>query len=196
MTRAEPACAPDGQLLLDGLSTPEDDIARIAELASAVAPSPRLMRGGGPRGEAVCADVAFPWPLFARFSPADAAAPSHYMRALPVRLSSTFSSTYPVGENDGLLWSGRGVSQLLSAGAVVRWGALSLAVAPEVAWSENRAFDLVPNGRAGELRFGNPYYGDSIDLPQRFGTGPFATFGPGQSYIRLDRWNAAVGLSS
>ncbi len=190
---SERTCPPGGVIEVLGLSTAAEDLARVAELAGAVAPSPRLLRRGGASREAVCADAAFPWPAFAE--PQSSEPPS--LRALPVRLSSTWSSTYPTGENDGLLWSGRGVSQLLSGGVALRYGPLSAAVAPELAWSENRAFDTVPNGRPGELRFGNPYYGnDAIDLPQRFGAGPLATWSPGQSYLRVERWNAALGLSS
>ncbi|HEY6005543.1 MAG TPA: hypothetical protein VIV57_21865, partial [Anaeromyxobacter sp.] len=117
-------------------------------------------------------------------------------RTLPVQLLSTFSSTYPAGDNDGLLWAGRGVSQLASAGVGFRWRALSLALAPEVTWSENRFFDTVPYGRSGAQRFGNAFYGNGIDLPQRFGAGPWAAWGPGQSYLRLDHWNVALGLST
>jgi hypothetical protein len=118
------------------------------------------------------------------------------IRWVPIRLVSAWNSTYPSSDNDGLLWSGRGMSQLLTAGAHVRWGPVSAALAPEVTWSENRAFDLAPNGQAGNLRFGSGYYGNAIDLPQRFGVGPVATWGPGQSYLRFDRWNVGVGLSS
>lgn len=119
------------------------------------------------------------------------------VRPLPLRLESVWNSTYPSGDDeDGLLWAGRGLSQLASGGVAFRWGPLSAAAQPEVAWSENRAFELRPTGRPGDLAFANPYYGDAIDLPQRFGAGPFAVASPGQSYVRLDLWNVAVGLSN
>src|SRR5690242_10733520 len=40
-------CAPGVPLAVDGLGTAADDLARVGELAGAVAPSPRVIRGGG-----------------------------------------------------------------------------------------------------------------------------------------------------
>jgi hypothetical protein len=192
-----PACAPAGAIEVFALGSPADDLARVAELAGAVELRTRLIRRGGRRSETACSDASFPWPAFARPSPAgDAARHGPLLRPLPLRLTSAWNSTYPRGENDGLLWSGRGLSQLLEGGAEVRWAPFSVAIAPEVSWSENRAFDIVPNGRTGDLRFGNAFYPDGIDLPQRFGAEPFATWGPGQSHVRAELWNVALGLSS
>ena len=191
------ACAAGEVLDIAGLGAFADELARVAELEGAVALRPRLIRRGGARSEAVCVGADFPWPTFARPRPADdAERRGATARALPLRLSTTWNSRYPRGENDGLLWSGRGVSQLLEGGVEARWGPFSAALAPEVTWSENRAFDLVPNGRDGEQRFGNAFYPHAIDLPQRFGAGPFATWGPGQSHLRAERWNVALGLST
>jgi hypothetical protein len=191
------ACPPGGELHVPALASEQEEIARVAELAGAVETRSRLIRRGGGHAERVCDGVAFPWPAFAPPSGGDGEPrPSLAVERLPLRLVTVFSSTYPVGGNDGLLWSGRGVSQHLAGGVEVRWGPLSAAVAPEVAWSENRAFDLVATGRPGDLAFANPYYGNAIDLPQRFGAGPFATWSPGQSYLRVDLWNVALGISS
>jgi hypothetical protein len=196
--RAEEGCQPIAQVALDGLGTPLADFLRVAELAGEHPLRPRLIERAGARTEPACGPAPVSWPFFARARTGDGDGGRGFeLRPTPVRLTSAWNSTYPSGENNGLLWSGRGVSQLLSGGAALRYGPFSAAVAPEVTWSENRAFDIVPNGRTGNLRYGNPYYGnDAIDLPQRFGTGPFATWGPGQSYVRVDRWNAALGISS
>ncbi len=166
----------------------------MAEITGAVAPSPRLIRRGGSRTEALCDEVSIDW---ADFRAAEAGGSGALqIRALPVRLSSAWNSNYPSGQNDGLLWAGRGVSQELSSGIAISRGVFSAALAPELSWSENRAFEIVPNGRIGELRFGNAFYGDGIDLPQRFGRGPHAAWSPGQSYVRADAWNVAIGLST
>jgi len=189
----EPVCEPGGEVEVAGLSSTADDLVRVAELAGAAAASSRLIRRGGVRDEATCAGISFPWGGFV--SPSIVGHPVR-LQPLPMRLATVWNSTYPAGDNDGLLWSGRGVSQHLSGGVAFRAGPVSAALAPEVAWSENRAFDLVPNGLEGDLRFQNPYYGSAIDLPQRFGAGPFAAWAPGQSFLRLDLWNVAIGISS
>lgn len=187
----EPPCTPGETFAVDGFRDPFDDLARVGELTGAVAPAPRLIRRGGLRLETTCAEVALPW----RLAPAPTAGKA-FLAPLPVRLESTFNSNYPSGQNDGLLWAGRGVSAFATVGVAGRAGPLSFALAPEFAWSQNRAFELVPNGQSGDLRFMNPWYGDGIDYPQRFGADPVSAWAPGQSYLRLDLWNVALGVSS
>ncbi|HYG66629.1 MAG TPA: capsule assembly Wzi family protein, partial [Anaeromyxobacteraceae bacterium] len=115
---------------------------------------------------------------------------------MPLRLTSVFNTGYPSGGNDGLLWAGRGASTLVSAGVAFRYGVLSGVLRPEVTWSQNDWFETRSNGAAGELRFGSPYYGASIDLPQRFGAGPFSTAALGDSVLRLDWKGVALGVSN
>lgn len=199
---ASERCLPAGELLLDDMGTPDDDLARVAEVGFAVAPAPRLIRRGGARSETVCEEGAFPWPTgiaIERGGAAEAERGTLGVHALPMRLASVWNSRYPSGGNDELLWAGRGVAQQLSAGVALRYGPISAAVAPSASWSENRAFQLVPTGLDGNLAFRNAFYhGDrgDIDLPQRFGPGSFASWSPGQSYLRADAWNVALGIST
>ncbi len=190
---ADEPCAPGAPLAVDGLGTPTDDVARVGELAGAVALSPRVIRRGGAREEATCADgPALPYqPRAVPASVADGA-----LEVLPLRLTSAFNSAYPSGANDGLLWAGRGASAMLTTGVAARWGVLSAALAPEIAWAANEAFTLRPTGLAGNGQFANPYYPTKIDLPQRFGDSAWRAWAPGQSYLRVDAWNVGAGISS
>jgi hypothetical protein len=184
-------CTPSEPFMVDGFRSPADDLARTGELVGAVAPEPRLIRRGGVRLERRCTEgPALPWNL--------AAAPDHAeaVYSLPVRADLTFNSAYPSGANDGLLWAGRGFSTLVTAGVAGRYGPVSFAVAPELSWSQNAPFEIDPNGQQGDLRFMNPWYGDGIDLPQRFGSTPSSRWAPGQSFLRLDLGNLALGISS
>ena len=176
------------------MGSPEDDVARVAEISGAVESTPRLIRRGGAQDETVCAERAFPFPPFAQ--PEAAPADDLTVRALPLRLTSAFNTTFPEGMNDGLLWAGRGYSGMATVGAELRWGPVSAAFAPEFAWSENRSFELRSTGQQGSLTYANPYYPGAIDLPQRFGADPYSTWATGQSYLRLDLWNVGVGISS
>ncbi len=189
----DPPCTPGNRFAVDGFRDPANDLARVGELVGAVAPEPRMIRRGGLRLETTCSEgPALPWSVSP--SPAEEGAP--FLAATPAHLETTFNSRYPSGANDGLLWAGRGVSTLGTAGIAGRYGPLSFALAPEIAWSENRPFQIIPNGESGDLRFMNPWYGSSIDLPQRFGAGPSTSWAPGQSFLRLDLWNVALGISS
>ncbi|ACG75636.1 conserved hypothetical protein [Anaeromyxobacter sp. K] len=187
-------------LAVDGIGTPADELLRLGELSGAVPLSPRAIRRGGARVEARCAEGALPWDTAAL----EAGAGADGIRLVPLRLDAAWNSHYPSGGgtaasgtgNDGLLWAGRGTSSMLSGGAAFRWGPFSGALAPAVSWSQNRWFTMRHNGQAGDLAYRNPFYGDGIDYPQRFGAGPFSDWSLGQSYLRADAWNVAVGIST
>lgn len=189
-------CSDTVEITVDDLNTPEDELLRVADLAGATpGTAPRLIRRGGPRRERLCAAAASSAP-FQRLA-GDAVPPGGdvAVEALPLRLGTVWNGRHPSGDNDELLWAGRGVSQLLSTGATLRAGALTLTLAPQVSWSENKAFRTVPTA-PGQSPFANAFYPQNIDLPQRFGAGAFATWSLGQSALRLEGWNAQVGLST
>ncbi len=54
----------------------------------------------------------------------------------------------------------------------------------------------MPTGQTGPLEYMDPWYGTSLDMPQRFGADPFWTLSPGQSYLRLDHAGLAAGVST
>ena len=185
------ACEPGRELLLEGLGTAAD-LLRTAQLAGAAPLAPDLLRRGGAQPAHLCADGdGFAW---AARLPSRAADDRFSVR--PVRLDSVWNLRYPSAGNDGLLWAGRGFSTLASAGVYARLGVLSAALAPEVAWQQNAWFETVPTGSTGDLAFRNPWYGRDFDVPQRFGAGPFTRVSPGQSFVRVDAFGAAIGVST
>jgi hypothetical protein len=184
-------CTRTAPFVVDGFRSPDDDLARVGELVGAVAPDPRFIRRGGVHLEWTCGEgPALPWNLVP--APKGDAA----LLSIPARAELVFNSAYPSGANDGLLWAGRGFSTLVTAGVAGGYGPFSFELAPELSWSQNAWFQIVPNGRDGNLVFQNPWYGDSIDLPQRFGAGPSARWAPGQSFLRFDMGNLAAGIST
>ena len=191
-------CTDTVEITVDRMGSLDDELLRIADLVGATPlDQPRLIRHGGPRRERICASTPTS-PPFEHFAPAVVTTTGRtvVVDALPLRLATVWNDRYPSGDNDELLWAGRGVSQLLSGGASLHAGMLTLTLAPQVSWSENQAFQIVPTGLAGPQRFANAFYPNQIDLPQRFGAGPFATWSFGQSSLRLERWNAQIGVST
>jgi len=189
---ATPACEPTSFIAVDGIGSSGEELERAAQAVGG-APGPSLLvrRGGVRRVETCGGGGAVGWGSRLATAPEGAA-----VRLLPLRLDAVANSRYPSGANDGLLWAGRGVSAMLSGGVAARWRWLSAAAAPEVAWQQNAAFELAPSAGIGALRFLSPHYGAAIDLPQRFGAGPFASVGPGQSYVRADAFNVGIGFST
>jgi hypothetical protein len=78
-----------------------------------------------------------------------------------------------------------------------RWRWLTVQLAPVGAWQENRAYRVPPSAEPGFSPWANPFHGgtSTIDLPLRMGPRAFGTLDLGQSFLRLDAWNLALGLS-
>ncbi|MCR4339612.1 MAG: hypothetical protein NUW01_06960, partial [Gemmatimonadaceae bacterium] len=81
-------------------------------------------------------------------------------------------------------------------GLAVKTGTISLILAPTAFISQNAAFDLLDNGQAGDLRFGDGLYSGSVDRPQRFGDKPYGRIDPGNSTLRAELGPVAVGVST
>jgi hypothetical protein len=199
--RADAApCEPGPVLLLDGLGTPDQELFRLAELAGLARPDAVLLDRAGVRVRRLCAGAeGLGWMARAAGPVGDEPVPgvtATGLAWLPVRAGALWNSTHPTSGQDGLLWAGRGVSTTATAGLAVRAGPLSAALAPEVAWQQNRWFALASTGAEGNGAYASPWYPEELDLPQRFGAGPFAAVAPGRSFVRLDAFGVAVGLSS
>jgi hypothetical protein len=115
---------------------------------------------------------------------------------LPVQVAARYNSAFPYGSNDGAIWAGRGLTSSIDLGAAVRWGPVSLVVAPTVFRAENTAFPLSPNGWTDTLRYGDPDWPTHVDRPQRFGDRPYRRVDLGQTTLRFDWRIAAFGIST
>ena len=105
------------------------------------------------------------------------------------------NSGFPWGINDGPLWAGRGVTGSAMTGVAARWRGISLQLAPQAWWTQNRPFSALPAIDAGG---GVPrdFSTHSIDLPQRMGTGPVGRVDPGESWVRVDVAGLTAGVST
>lgn len=115
---------------------------------------------------------------------------------LPTATVVQNNSGYPRPQMDGLRWAGRGVSGATTAGVAARWGPVSAAFAPVVAYHANADFEIQPSLLSGHSEYGSYYQAGRIDWPQRFGDGSEFWFHPGQSFVRMDAFGAAVGFST
>lgn len=114
---------------------------------------------------------------------------------IPLEVRTIFNTAFPFGFNEGPVWAGRGLTTVLGGGAWVTAGPLTASLAPVLFQSQNRSFELFPNGFGGAYAFGFPY-SNRADMPQRFGDTPYARADAGNSFIRLDAGVIAAGLST
>ena len=87
---------------------------------------------------------------------------------LPVTTINKFSSHHPYGWSDGALFPAKGFQTLLSAGAYLKFGPLTIQVKPELVYAENKPYERTVN------------YG------AEFFRGPYKKILPGQSRVALN----------
>jgi hypothetical protein len=115
------------------------------------------------------------------------------------RAELTWNSRLPFERNMDGVWSGRGVTTMLSGGAIAECGRLRVAIVPDVWYAQNRAFPILASAGAGRSAFNNPFYSGreaSADLPLRFGSRSLAVLQPGQSSAELDAGYVTIGAGS
>lgn len=107
----------------------------------------------------------------------------------------TYNNNFPVGQNDGALWQGRGLNTVLSAGAYISYGPFRASIRPNFIYSANEDFTLSRwPAPVGISEYG--YEFSVIDYPQRFGNASISNIDPGQSWIRADYRKFSVGIST
>jgi hypothetical protein len=178
------------------LTDPYADFGRVAEVAGQTPLHPRLIRRTSEeRRFTLCAEeLANSW----GHAPDHTTLPGGLeLELLPAAWSSHFNSAYPRDRNNGVLWAGRGLSTELRGGIALRWGPLSAALAPALLYQQNRSFEIATGTAHPDF---SPYiyqgHPQRIDWPQRFGDSSFGGVDLGQSYLRVDAYHFALGISN
>lgn len=192
------ACRASARYTATGLATHSATYLAAAEVTGRAPLAPNLIRRPSRvRARPVCDDGgALPWRRRAEPAPPGVVVVSAEVRILPATLHAEVNTAYPRDRNNGALWAGRGLSTGLIGGVEARWGPLSVAIAPELYHQMNRRFDLVEVSAPGHSPLIYPWHRARIDWPQRFGTEPFWTLDPGQSYARLEGYGLTAGVSN
>ncbi|NLK61062.1 MAG: capsule assembly Wzi family protein, partial [Treponema sp.] len=118
-------------------------------------------------------------------------------------LFASYNSNAPLGQNDGLLWQGRGANMSLSAGVRFEGYGFEAILKPVIACSQNAAFDLASpaaayanqpfTDKAGVWGYPGVTY---IDAPQRFGDDAVYDWSWGDSEIRYSWKTLTVGFGT
>lgn len=182
---------------LEVLHGPEADFRRAAQLMRRAPLRPYLIRRTSTEWRAPYCERTGNELWDTRLEDSDPSTQGLEFELLPVQLGFTHNSTYPDSRNNGALWAGRGLSGVVTLGATLEWGPLSLAFAPQILYHQNRDFETrkVPLP-PGTSPFAHPWLGRMIDWPVRHGGESFSVNDLGQSYIRLDTHGLTLGLSN
>lgn len=104
----------------------------------------------------------------------------------------------PDSRSDGALWAGRGASVLLRTGFTADFGRIHAVLVPEIWYSTNLPFDILPGRDASRSTFASPFYfgQHTLDLPSRPGIEPSLELTPGQSAAWVGLGKAELGGST
>ncbi len=110
---------------------------------------------------------------------------------------NSYNTAAPYGQNDGALWQGKGYNTSLSAGARLEAYGFELTIKPQVTFSQNLEFEIMPSSYDSEYGYFWGYAKNiGIDAPQRFGDKAFWTFDWGDSEIRWSWHTFTLGFGT
>ncbi|MBI4544735.1 MAG: hypothetical protein HY703_06055 [Gemmatimonadetes bacterium] len=194
--RAAPAaCARTPFLALAGVNEGAGDLDRVAELAGQMPVRSRMIRRPSSDRALPPCERASGLPGQRRHASGNAHR-AVQIELLPLTWANALNSAYPIAQNNGAVWTGRGVTSSIRGGAILRWWRVSATLAPVLAYQQNSAFRTLPVAEPGHSRFIYPWHAPTIDWPQRFGEAGFWTVDAGQSTLRVDAFGAMLGLSN
>lgn len=98
---------------------------------------------------------------------------------------NSYNTAAPYGQNDGALWQGKGYNTGLTAGVRLEAYGFEVTVKPQVAFSQNLGFEIMPGVYGSEYSY---FWAGNIDLVQRYGDSSFWTFDWGDTELRWS-WN-------
>jgi hypothetical protein len=117
----------------------------------------------------------------------------HY---LPINLKQQYTSFAPFGQNDGAMIPAKGYQTQFSVGLYSSYGPLEIQINPEYVYATNLNFETFPLAETNTARLGKIDYLNHADIPDRFGDKAYHYLGWGQSSIKFNIKNIAVGVST
>ena len=114
---------------------------------------------------------------------------------LAPELRVVHNSALSYSPNEGSLWASRGPSTRILLGGILESGHLELTLAPELTWTENRAYQVYRSTDPDRHPYASPWHVPphaSADLPLRPGAESLWWIHPGQSSLAV-RWRSVRG---
>jgi hypothetical protein len=119
------------------------------------------------------------------------------LRIYGPELFASLNTAAPYGYNDGALWQGKGLNSSLSGGLRLEGYGVELTFKPQLAFSQNSDFKIMPSSYESEYGYFWAYaYNVGVDAPQRFGNDPFIVFDWGDTEIRYTWRNLTAGFGT
>ena len=174
----------------------EERFLRVLQVTGMAPYYPWTLRGltPGELSRTLPADTLHPWTN--RYDLTPQASETWEWGLLPGKAGALFNSSIPFGEDDGVVWVGKGFTGVVGGGVYLRFGPLHVRFAPEAFISQNSAFDLAPNGLSGSGVVQDSRFPVHIDYPQRFGEKRYGRLDLGSSAVHLELPGLTLGVST
>jgi hypothetical protein len=117
----------------------------------------------------------------------------HY---LPINLRQQYNTFSPLVQNDGAMIPAKGYQTQFSTGIYASYGLLDIRINPEYVYADNPNFEAFPINETNNVRLAYIHYLNHSDIPYRFGDKSYHYLGWGQSSIKFNIKNIAVGVST
>ena len=117
-------------------------------------------------------------------------------RLLPISLRQQYNTHHPYGWNDGSMIQAKGYQAQLSFGFYSKIGPISVQLQPELVYAQNKDFSTFPSSYTDSIWKSYYHILNRIDDPEKYGTGSYAKFFPGQSSIRVHYKKLSLGIST
>jgi hypothetical protein len=178
------------------VGAPAEEYARLLQLTGVMPLASGMIRPADVEMRWTAPDTAAwraPWSRWYR----EADSASGRVQVFQPVTQATYNSGFPYGMNDGAMWAGRGLSMAVTGGGRVRYGPVTVDVAPTYTWSENKSFapGSLYNAPATASPYADVLSSKQIDRPQRFGERAVSRLDPGQSGVSVSLGAAKLGWS-
>ena len=118
------------------------------------------------------------------------------IQLMPFTWQNQYTTHHPIIQNDGAMIPAKGFQTMVSGGIYGQLGPLSVQLMPEYIYAQNLDFKGFERNKSNQAWIGYYNINNKIDLPEKFGTGPYKRTTWGQSSIRLNVGPLSAGLSN
>jgi hypothetical protein len=120
-----------------------------------------------------------------------------FARVYGPEIFASYNTAFPYGQNDGALWQGKGFNLSASAGVRFEGYGFEVTIKPQLVFSQNREFKILPSNYSSPYGYFWGYgFDHGVDAPQRFGDKAFSSFDLGDTEIRYTWKTLTAGFGT
>jgi hypothetical protein len=121
---------------------------------------------------------------------------NNFFRLLPLNKWDVYNTHHPITINDAEMIPSVGYQTLITTGIFYKKNHWTAQLKPVFQFTENKPYETFYTEFVAQHWHDYYQWINKIDLPERFGSNPINKLNPGQSYLKYNFKNAAIGIST